>query len=258
MSSYIVRLFSKTQTKSIPLNPLGVASDDPSFDDFESDTPPLTSSSSSSDAAQSFSDSSRLLKKTGRKKAVREQRLEKAKRYGMAFMKFAGSTAASHFIPGSGGLSNIPGALSTASHIANIKPLLDEPCDSGQSDVCQGLVAYVLSQKDRKLDNALVKSIPYVGSAVAVNDKVHGIDKKIAGQAGGDRFAQARLLVEHAKVCHVSLALYAELVYGNLTEKENFKKALHDVDNDLEWGESDEEPVEVAVNRVGSKLKPVI
>jgi hypothetical protein len=33
---------------------------------------------------------------------------------------------------------------------------------------------------------------------------------------------------------------------------------LHDVDNDLEWGESDEEPVEVAVNRVGSKLKPVI
>ena len=176
----------------------------------------------------------------------------------MAFMKFASSTAASHFVPGIGGALNVPGALSTASHIASIKPLLDEPCDTGQSDLCQGIVVYVLNQKDRKLSNALVKTIPGIGTAATVTDKAHALDKKVAGQAGEDRLAQARLLVEHARVCHVALALYAELVYGDLTETKNFKKALHDVDNDLEWGQSDEDPVEVAVNKVGSKLKPVI
>jgi len=258
MSAFILNLFSKNQTKSAPLIPTGPPSDDDSFDDFEPDFSQLSSSSSSSQAASASSNSSNLLKKTGRKKAVREQRLEKAKRYGMALMKFAGSTAASHFAPGVGGLSNIPGALSTASHIANIKPLFDEPCDTSQSDVCQGLVSYVLNQKDRKLNNALVKCTPGVGTASTVIDKGHALDKKIAGQAGDDRFAQARLLVDHAKVCHVALALYAELVYGDLTEKKNFKKALHDVDNDLEWGLSDEDPVEVAVNKVSSKLKPVI
>jgi hypothetical protein len=89
-------------------------------------------------------------------------------------------------------------------------------------------------------------------------DKGHALDKKIAGGAGDDRFAQARLLVDHAKVCHVALALYAELVYGDLTKSDNFKKALKDVDNDLEWGASEEEPVETAVNKVGARLKPVI
>jgi hypothetical protein len=56
----------------------------------------------------------------------------------------------------------------------------------------------------------------------------------------------------------VALALYAELVYGDLTKSDNFKKALKDVDNDLEWGASEEEPVETAVNKVGARLKPVI
>jgi hypothetical protein len=257
VSSFIVNLFSKAKKKSVPLNPLGVASDEATEDDF-APASSSTSSSSSPTAEPPFSASSSLLKPTGRKKATRELRLEKAKRYGMAFMKLATSTAVSHFATGTGGLLNVPGALSTASHIASIKPLLDEPCDNNESDVCKGIVVYVLHQKDRKLTNALIKTVPGIGTAESVMDKGHALDKKIAGGAGDDRFAQARLLVDHAKVCHVALALYAELVYGDLTKSDNFKKALKDVDNDLEWGASEEEPVETAVNKVGARLKPVI
>ena len=59
-----------------------------------------------------------------------------------------------------GGLLNVPGILSTASHVANIQPLLDEVCEINQPQLCQGLVAYVLNRKDRKLDEALVKYAP--------------------------------------------------------------------------------------------------
>jgi hypothetical protein len=258
MSSYIVSLFSKVPKKSLPLNPHAADSEGDSFDDFQPDFSVLNSPASSSSSSTEPSLTTGVLPKTGRRKAIREQRLGKAIRYGTAFMKFATSTAAGHFAPGSGGLLNVPGILSTASHMANVQPLLDEVCDINQPQLCQGLIAYVLSQKDRKLDDALLKSTPLLGSVVAAKDKLHGIDKSISGAGGEDRLAQARALVDHAKVCHVALALYAELVYGNLTSKENFRKALKDVDNDLEWGLSDEEPVEVAVRKVTAKLRPVL
>ncbi len=260
MSSFIVSLFSKAQKKSMPLNPHAPDSEGDSFDDFQPDSsvldPPVSSSSSSTSTQPPLTTG--LLPKTGRSKAIREQRLEKAIRYGKAFMTFAASTGAAHFAPGSGGLVNVPGILTTASHVADIKPQLKESCDNAQPELCNGLVAYVLGQKDRQLTNALVKSTPLIGTAVAIHDKLHGIDKKVSGAAGEDRYAQARALVDHAKVCHVALAIYAELVYGDLTSKKNFRKALKDVDNDLEWGLADEDPVEVAVNKVATKLKPVL
>jgi hypothetical protein len=251
MSSWVVSAFSKTQTKSMPLNPHTADSAGDSFKDFESVFP----SSNSSPSPQS-SLTTGVLPQTGRKKAISEQRQEKARRYLGAFLKALGSEGLSHSVaPGIGGVVNLPTVAWTASHMANIEPLLEEVCDNNQPELCQGLVAYVLSQKGRKLNSALVKLSPGIGSLMTAYEKYHGIDKKIAGISGDDRFAQARALVDHAKVCHVSLAHYAELVCGDLTRKENFRKALQEVDNDLEWGLSDEEPVEVAVNKVAGKLR---
>ena len=173
-------------------------------------------------------------------------------------MKIATSTALSHVATGSGGIVNIPDAVSAGSHYAAIKQLLEEPCDVNKPDVCQGLVAFALHQKGQQFDDALMKILPLVGMGRTAKNKIHAIDKQIAGAAGKDRLAEARLLVEHAKECHVALALFAELVYGDLTKKSNFRKALRVVDNDLQWGSSDEEPVEVAVSQLAPKMKSVI
>ena len=267
MAEFVLDLFSKFKTKSVPLNPHVQASDD----DFEPEwslSPPASvpagssrrslSSDSFSSSSPDLSSSTALLPKTGKKKAIWNQRLEKAKRYGTAFMKIATSTALSHVATGSGGIVNIPDAVSAGSHYAAIKQLLEEPCDVNKPDVCQGLVAFALHQKGQQFDDALMKILPLVGMGRTAKNKIHAIDKQIAGAAGKDRLAEARLLVEHAKECHVALALFAELVYGDLTKKSNFRKALRVVDNDLQWGSSDEEPVEVAVSQLAPKMKSVI
>ncbi len=241
--------------KSMPLNPTAVASDEWSPDDSSDSQTPSSSSSSAAPRNESSSLKTSLLPKSDKKLQKEEDRTEKAQRFAKSFAKVLASTALNHVAPGLGKATNLVSIVSTVDHIETLKPLFDEPCDVGAQTKCQGLVAYAIQQKDSKLVDAVLQCTPVLDTLKTAQNKIHGLLKKVSGEAGGERMAQARLLVDHAKECHVALAMYAELVYGSLGDKKAWAKALKDVtDKDVAWGLSDEDASEPAADKLAGKL----
>jgi hypothetical protein len=249
--SRITALFSNKQ-RGVPLNPTMQASDE--YDGLEhSASSALGSSSASSSPLPTVKTS--LLGKTDKQKSKKEQNIDKAKTYGKKFAKFLTSHALNLAAPHLGQVTNLYAAASSADHIESLKTLFDEPCDAGKQDACQGLVAFVIHQKRAKLADAICQATPGVSSVKSAHDKIQGLMNKVKGESTVDLNAQARLLVDHAKECHVALAIYAELVYGALGDKKAWANALKDVDDkDLAWGLSDEDPDEPAAEKLAKKL----
>jgi hypothetical protein len=242
--------------KDMPLNPTAAASDEWSPDGSSNSNASASTSSSSPPGKESSSLKAGLLPKTEKQLQSKEDRTEKAQRFAKSFLKVLASTALNHVTPGLGKATNLISIVSTADHIQTLKPLFEEPCDVGDQTKCQGLVAYAIQQKDKKLVDAVLQVTPVLGTVKTVHNKIHGLLKNVSGEAGGDRLVQAKLLVDHAKECHVALALYAELVHGSLGDKKAWAKALEDVtDKDVVWGLSDENPSTPAANKAFGKLK---
>lgn len=257
LSQQIMGWFSKTKTKSIPLNPNSTSSDEYDEDEEPSQRRPSVSSSRSGEGS---SDKSRLLSRVSDNEALKKERINTVEKYSKKIAKVLASTALSHFAPGTGGVLNLGSVASTANHGANLQQLLDEECPANKPELCKGLLAYVLSQKNEKLGDAVLKCLPVVGTIMMVKDKFHWLDKKVAGVAGRDRLARAKLLVDHANKdkCHIALAIYAEVVCKDSTRKEAWESALRQLEEEPEiWERSDEEPINLAAKKLAGKMKSV-
>jgi hypothetical protein len=254
-SDFLKSLFAKDPKKSIPLNPNSKNSDE--YDEEDKAKAGSSSSLSYGSSSSSSTENTKLLSPTGRKTAIKEERIKMVGRAGQALTKILASYALGHVAPGAGGVFNVPAVLSTMEHDEHLKLLLEEPCDTGEREICQGMLAYVLTQKDRKLGDAVIKCTPVLGTLTSVMEKFHWLDKKKKGGAGKERLAQATLLVEHARECHVALAIYAEVVCKDSTKSEAWKAALNDIEENSEFfGASDQDPVNPAANKLARKLKP--
>ena len=235
---------------SLPINPFGVDSDAYEEDETSSSSP-LSSSSRRSSLSEP------LLSTNDRDKAVIKSRIALTGRVFAAVAKVLCSTAMSHFAPGTGGTLNISAAISTQQHAERLKELKELQCDVQKDEICKGLLAYVISQKDEAFADAIVKCTPVLGTIQAVLDKFHWLDKKLVGVAGETRNAQATLLVEHAKECQIALAIYAEVVCKDSTKKQAWQRAYDEVTTrDVVWGDSDQNPVFPAADSAARKTKP--
>ena len=66
------------------------------------------------------------------------------------------------------------------------------------------------------------------------------------------------MLIEHAKECNIAKAIYAEVVCsGGLISKDALTAAMIDIENDEQWGRSDEDPSHRARDKAMENLKPV-
>jgi hypothetical protein len=254
VSSYITSIF--TPKKGSPINSNSSASD--SYED-EEDKAKFGSVSQLSYGSNSASptDETRLLSPTAKKTATRDARIRKVGKVAQKVTKGLASFALGHVAPGAGGAFSVPALVSTLAHQENLKLLIGEDCVAGQKEICQGMLAYVLNQKDRALGDAVLKCTPILGTLATVMEKFHWLDKALAGSAGEQRMAQAKKLVDHAKECHVALAIYAEVVCKDSTKAKNWEKALKDIEENSEaWGASDEDPKNPAAEKLAGKLKP--
>jgi hypothetical protein len=250
------KFVSNNQTKGVPLNQNLISSD--SYDDDSSDlkSPP---ESSSSPRFEPESSSTPLLKRSDKSVAKAEKRRRTAGRYVQAAASFAASTVVSHFAPGAGGLFNLPGAGKKAASIARLQELRGQKCEGGDNNgICQTLITCVLERRNAGLGNSIWKMIPGAGILVGAQDKLHNADKRLAGTHEEGREELARLLIEHAKECDIAKAIYTEvLCSGGSFSKEALVTAMIDIENDEQWGRSDEPPSHRARDKAMENLKPV-
>lgn len=257
LAKRIVKFFTRNETRSVPLI-VNSASSDHDFDENDFKSPAVNGPSPRFDAGNSSSSMSTSLLGTSDRTATKRETLgRQAVSAAKSGLSTAVSTAVSHFAPGSGVVIDAAKAAQTGRSVSKLIGLLDLPCDAQKPDLCQGLVACVLTRKEERLKNTLLEMIPGVGTLVSVINKGHNVDKRIVGEQGEGREELARLIIDHAKECNVAVAIYAEVVCGDLSSKKAFKQAADDIHDDEQWGASDKAPEYRARTKLKEQLKPV-
>ncbi len=146
-------------------------------------------------------------------------RLYYAARLGKKAATITLSTVISHFTQ-AGSLLHVPGIKSTKTHLERLKEIggLTDHCLD--PTVCAGVLGYAMTQKERKVDRQIARSVPVVGTGVSIYEKGNWLVKKLKGTAGVKRKAEASLLVDHANGgCDKARAIFVEIVCGDYKSK---------------------------------------
>ncbi len=159
-----------------------------------------------------------------------EQEYDKyvAKKYAKKTIAQIIAIGASHVIPGLGSLLNVPAAFAANSRAERLSNLAkEEDCPIGKRDACNGILAYVMTQKKTAAKQAAVQTVPYVSTGVSAFNKLKNLYKRFKGTAGETRGAEAELLIDHANAgCGIAAAVFVEIVSGDYTRKSNWKSGL--------------------------------
>ncbi len=99
------------------------------------------------------------------KKDEREYEKYIAKKYAKKTVAQIISLGASHAVPGLGSLLDVPKIFTANSRAERLSNLAkEEECPIGKREACNGILAYVMSQKQMAVKHAAAGAIPYVSN----------------------------------------------------------------------------------------------